>query len=56
MIDLCTGVVGACRLEGILHENSVEEILFADPPTHYFYRDKIKNLNALPLRLILNES
>jgi hypothetical protein len=56
VIDLCSGVVGACRLDGITEENSIEEILFSDPPTHIFYKDKMKNLNALPLRLVLNES
>lgn len=47
--------IAACRLEGVEAE-TIKEIVFAKPPTHFFYLDTEGVLHAKNLRLIMNES
>jgi hypothetical protein len=47
--------IAACRLEGVEAE-SIEDIAFSDPPTHFFFVDKDGKMNARPFRVVMNES
>ena len=47
--------IASCRLEG-LKPNSVVEIVFTEPPTHFFYRDRSDRTEGLPVKIIMNEA
>ena len=47
--------IASCRLDG-LKPNTVVEIVFTEPPTHFFYRDRSDKTWGLPVKIIMNEA
>ena len=47
--------IAACKIRG-LSENTIVEVVFAEPPTHFWYIDKQNKVHGMPLKLLMNQS